>query len=143
MTGETTRFRNPAGRAGLISNLLALLNALAGFVESRFALLAKESKAALVQGLVLICCLFAAVILFALGYLFLIVSAVVTLARAIQVSWVWTALIAAGVHFLFALICLLVARSKMTKAPFRELSAELKKDREWLKDLDRSSRPAN
>ena len=42
---ETTRSRNPAGHAGLLENLLALLNALAEFFESRFALLAEESKA--------------------------------------------------------------------------------------------------
>jgi hypothetical protein len=32
---------------------------------------------------------------------------------------------------------------KMLKAPYPELSAELKKDREWLKNLDVSSRSTN
>jgi uncharacterized membrane protein YqjE len=143
MTGETTRFRNPAGRAGLVNNLLAFLNALAGFLESRLALLAKESKAALVQAVLLVVCLLGALLLFAFGYVFLIASAVVGLARALQVSWLWVALVAAGLHFLFALICLLIARTMMTKPPFRELTAELRKDREWLKNLDETSRPAN
>ena len=48
-----TRSRNPAGHAGLLENLLALSSALTEFFESRFALFAQESKAALVQLLVL------------------------------------------------------------------------------------------
>ena len=44
MAGDTMRFRNPAGHAGLLHNLVALLGTLAGFLESRAALFAKESK---------------------------------------------------------------------------------------------------
>jgi hypothetical protein len=65
------------------------------------------------------------------------------LARLVQISWIWIALIAAGCHFLLALICLLIARTRMIKPPFPELSAELKKDREWLKNLDVTSRSTN
>ena len=46
MISESFRSRNPAGHAGLLQNLFALVNALAEFFESRFALLAEESKAA-------------------------------------------------------------------------------------------------
>jgi uncharacterized membrane protein YqjE len=74
--------------------------------------------------------------------LFLIGSAVVAIARAAQVSWITVALAAAGVHFVLALICLLIARAKVVTAPFREFSAELQKDREWLKNLDQTSRPS-
>src|SRR5437016_13774036 len=143
MAGETMRSRNPAGHAGLLSNLLALVNALAGFIESRFALFAKESKAALTQLLGLAACLVAALMLFSFGYVFLVASAVVGVARFAQVSWLWTALGAAGIHIALALVCLLIARSRMTRPPFRETTAELKKDREWLKNLDETSRPAN
>jgi uncharacterized membrane protein YqjE len=140
MAREPMRFRNPAGHAGLINNLLALLNSLAGFVESRVALFTKESKIALVQGLVLAGALLGAFLLFALGYIFLIAAAIVGIARLAQISWLWTAVGAAGLHFLFALICLLIARAKATRAPFRETAAELKKDREWLKHLDETTR---
>ena len=51
MTGETMPARNPAGRAGFLGNLLAFINAVVGFVESRFALLARESKAAFTRWL--------------------------------------------------------------------------------------------
>lgn len=139
MAGETMRFRNPAGHAGLIPNLLALANDLAGFLGARVALFAKESKTALVQILVLLACVAGAVILALFGYVFLIASAIAALADSLEVSWIWIALAAAGIHFLLALICLLVARSLMKKSMFEATTAELKKDREWLKDLDKKS----
>jgi uncharacterized membrane protein YqjE len=133
---ESTRSRNPAGHAGLLENLLALLNALAEFFESRFALLAEESKGAAVQLLILVGCIIFALLLCALGYVFLITGAVVGLAHLIGISWPWIALAAAVVHFIVALVLLLVARSRITKPLFRATLTELKKDREWLKNLD-------
>ena len=143
MISETTLSRNPAGHAGLLENLLALASALAEFFESRFVLLAQESKAALVQLLVLAACLILALFLSVLGYVFLISSAIVGLAHLARISWLWTALAAAGVHFLIALVLLLVARSRITKPVFRAMVAELKKDREWLKNLDTTDRPTS
>ena len=133
---ESTRSRNPAGHAGLLENLLALLNALAEFFESRFALLAEESKGAAVQLLILVGCVIFALLLCALGYVFLITGAVVGLAHLIGISWPRIALAAAVVHFIVALVLLLVARSRVTKPLFRATLNELKKDREWLKNLD-------
>jgi uncharacterized membrane protein YqjE len=141
MAVETTRARNPAGHAGLFNNLLALVNDFAAFVETRFALFARESKLALVHLLLLGACLVAALMFFVLGYLFLVASAVLVIARLAQVSWMSIALGAAGVHFLLALICGLIAWLKAVKPPYREFSAELQKDRAWLKNLDQTSRP--
>jgi uncharacterized membrane protein YqjE len=143
MAGETTRSRGRAGDAGLFNSLFALVSALTGFFQSRAALIAKESKAAVVQCVVLVVCLLAALMLFALGYVFLVVSVIVGIAHAAQVSWTWIALAAAGVHFFIALFCLLIVRSRMTKPMFRATLAELKKDAEWLKTLDASSHPGN
>jgi uncharacterized membrane protein YqjE len=140
MISEATRSRNPAGHAGLLGNLLALASALAEFFESRFVLFAQESKSALVQLLVLAACAILALFLSVLGYVFLISSAIVGLAHLAGISWLWTALAAAGVHFVIALVLLLVARSRITKPVFRATLAELKKDREWLKNLDRTDR---
>jgi uncharacterized membrane protein YqjE len=143
MAGNTMRFRNPAGHAGLLNNLLALVNGLAGFLGSRLALFAKESRTALAQILVLLACVAGAVVLALFGYVFLIASAIAALAESLQISWIWIALAAAGVHFLLALICLLIARSRMKKAMFEATAAELKKDREWLKNLDKKSLSSN
>jgi uncharacterized membrane protein YqjE len=136
MISESPRSRNPAGHAGLLENLLALLSALADFFESRFALLARESKAAALQLLILAGCLIFALLLCASGYVFLITGAVVGLAHLVGISWPWIALAAAAVHFIFALVLLLVVRSRITKPLFRATLAELKKDREWLRNLD-------
>jgi uncharacterized membrane protein YqjE len=143
MISESPRSRNPAGHAGLLENLLALASALADFFESRFALLAQESKAAAVQVLILASCLILAVVLCALGYIFLITGAVVGVAHLAGVSWPWMALAAAAVHFIIAIVLLLVAYSRITKPVFRATLAELKKDREWLKHLDATNQPTS
>ena len=143
MISESSRSRNPAGHAGLLQNLFALVNALAEFFESRFALLAEESKSAAVQLLILAGCLVFALLLCALGYVFLITGAVVGLAHLVGVSWPWIALAAAALHFIIALVLLLVARSRITKPFFRVTLAELRKDREWLKTLDATNQSTN
>lgn len=127
---------------GLIGSLVALASALSDFFESRAALLATESKAALVQFLVAAVCLVAAVLFFAFGYIFLLATAVVAIAHMANVSWLWMALAAAGLHFVIALVLLLVAGTGIKRPIFRGTMEELKKDREWLKDLE-ANQPRN
>ena len=86
MAGDTMRFRNPAGHTGLLHNLLSLVNALAGFLESRIGLFAKESKTALMQVLLLVACLAGAAVLALFGYVFLIASAIAGVAHALHTS---------------------------------------------------------
>lgn len=137
------RSRNPAGRAGFLDNLLAFIGTLAAFVDSRLTLFARESKAALAQLVGLIACLVGALLFFALGYAFLIVGAIAGIAHFFQTPWLWVALGAAGLHFVLVVIFLVGARAIMKRAPFRELSEELKKDREWLRNLDTTTRPTS
>jgi uncharacterized membrane protein YqjE len=143
MAGETMRFRNPAGHAGLLHNLVSLLNSLAGFLESRLALFARESKTAVVHVLVLVGCLAGAAFLAVFGYIFLVASAIVGLSHALQMSWVKIALLAAGLHFLLAFVCVMIARSRMHKSMFEMTGVELKKDRELLKNLDKKNPSTN
>ena len=143
MAGETMRFRNPAGHAGLLHGLVSLFNSLAGFLESRIALFAKESKTALLHVLVLVGCLAVAAFLAVFGYIFLVASAIVALAHALHVSWVKMALMAAGLHFVLAFVFVMIARSRMHKSMFEMTGVELKKDREWLKNLDKQSHSTN
>jgi uncharacterized membrane protein YqjE len=138
MAGETMRFRNPAGHRGLLGNLLGAVNALVAFLESRFELIAQESKGALINVLVLVGCLAGAALLCAFGFIFLVASAIAGLAHALHVSWIWVALGVAFLHFVFALVCVLVARTRMKKPMFRVTATELKKDREWLKNLEKT-----
>src|SRR5437762_11180862 len=101
---------------GLLGSLVALAGALADFFESRAALFATESKAAIVQFVLVAVCLVAALLFFAFGYIFLLATAVVAVAHLANVSWLWTALAAAGLHILIALIFLLVAWSEIGRA---------------------------
>ncbi|HMC25437.1 MAG TPA: phage holin family protein [Candidatus Udaeobacter sp.] len=143
MISKSPRSSNPAGHVGLLGNLLALINALAAFFESRFALVAEESKSAAVQLLILAGCLIFALLLCALGYVFLITGAVVGIAHLAGISWPWIALAAAALHFIIALVLLLIARNRITKPFFRATMAELKKDREWLKNLQARNQSTN
>ena len=127
---------------GLIGSMVALVSALADFFESRAALLATESKAALVQFLIAAICLVAGVLFFVFGYIFLLASTVVAIAHMANVSWLWVALAAAGFHFAIALILLLFAGTGIKRPIFRGTLEELKKDREWLKDLE-TNHPRN
>ena len=120
----------------MIGSLVALASALADFFESRAALFATESKSALVQFVLIAICLVAALLFFAFGYVFLLATAVVAIAHLANVSWLWTALAAAGLHILIALIFILIARSGIKRPILPETIAELKKDREWLKNLE-------
>lgn len=137
------RFRNPAGRAGLLNNVLGLFNGLTEFFSARLSLLAQESKSALVHVIVLVACLLGALAFVAFGYVFLLVSAIFGIAHAAGISWVWVALGAALFHFVLAGVCVLVARAQLAQPMFESTTAELKKDREWLKNLDKKSLSTN
>jgi uncharacterized membrane protein YqjE len=139
MSSESPPSRNPAGHSGLLDNALALISAVVEFFEIRFAMVAQESKAAAVQMLILVGCVIAALALFVMGYVFLIVSAVVGIAHLLGTSWPVVALVVALVHFIIAGVLLLVARTRITKPMFRDTVDELKKDREWLKTLNQST----
>ena len=139
MASNTMRFRNPAGHAGLLHNLFGLINSLAGFVESRVGLAAQESKTALMHLLVFAGCMIAAGVVALFGYVFLLASVIGALAQATQFSWIRISLVAAGIHFVLALVFLLIARSRMKKPMFQVTAAELKRDREWLKNLDKQN----
>jgi uncharacterized membrane protein YqjE len=139
MSNESLRPRNPAGHSGLLDNALGLISAVLEFFESRFVLLAQESKSAAVQLLILVGCVIAALALCVMGYVFLIVSAVVGLAHLLGTSWAVVALVVGLVHLVIAGVLLVVARSRITKPMFPDTVDELKKDREWLKTLNQST----
>src|SRR5436305_3019377 len=136
MAGENSPSRSRPRQAGFIGSLVALASALADFFESRVALFAMESRAALVQFVLVALCLVATLLFFAFGYVFLLATAVVAVAHLARVSWLWTALAAAGLHIMIALVFLLIARSGIKRPIFRATMDELKKDREWLKNLE-------
>ncbi|MGB8341877.1 MAG: phage holin family protein [Chthoniobacterales bacterium] len=141
MAGRPMPFRNPAGYGGLRQNLLALIASLTQFFQSRLQLAAQESKAASRHLIVLVACAVAAAALLFFGYVFLIVFVVVGIAHLCAVSWIWIALIFALLHFIAALLCLVVARAQVKHPMFRETASVLKEDTEWLKNLDQKKTP--
>ena len=141
MADETAPPRSRPRQTGLIGSLVALASALADFFESRAALLATESKAALFQILIAALCLVLAILFFAFGYIFLLATAVVAIAHMANVSWLWVALAAAGLHFVLALIFLLVAGTGIKRPLFRGTRTELEKDRKWLRNLETNHPP--
>ncbi|MDP9186999.1 MAG: phage holin family protein [Verrucomicrobiota bacterium] len=143
MPGENSLSQSRTRQTGFIGSLVALASTLADFFESRAALFATESKAALIQFVLVTICLMAGLLFFAFGYVFLLATAVVAVAHLAKVSWLWTALAAAGLHLLMALIFLLIARSGIKRPLFRATTAELKKDREWLKNLETTNQTRN
>jgi uncharacterized membrane protein YqjE len=143
MAREPMRFRNPAGHAGLLNNLVALTNALAGFFESRITLFARESKTALVQLLLIAAAVLTALVLVVSGYVFLIVSVIFGIAHAAGVSWVWIALAMGLLHFVLAGGCGFFAMAQIKKPMFQWSIAELKRDREWLKTQNKSENSTN
>jgi len=136
MAGENSPTGSRTRQTGFIGSLVALASALADFFESRTALFATESKAALVQFVLVALCLVAALLFFAFGYVFLLATVVVAVAHLAKVSWLWTALAAAGLHILIVLAVLLSPPKEIDRPILMLSTAELKKDREWLKNLE-------
>lgn len=135
MAGDAMRFRNPAGHAGLLTNLVSLANSLAVFFETRLHLFAAESKGAFLHLILLAAAVVGALVLLISGYVFLIVSAIFWIAQTAGVSWMTVTFCAALLHFLLALGCGLFARSQLMKPMFEASVTELKRDREWLKSV--------
>src|SRR5438874_12810578 len=102
MISESSLSRNPAGRSGLLDNVLGLLSAIVQFFEVRFAVLAQESKSAALQLLILAGCVIAALALCVMGYVFLIVSAAVAIAHLLGTSCTAVALDVALLHVIIA-----------------------------------------
>src|ERR1700758_310650 len=114
------RPRHRAGQAGLVQNVWRLINSVVEFVVVRAELFGRESKTALTRLLRVLVAVVAALIFLTLGYFFLLASAVVAIAHFAGVSWIWVALAGALLHFILAIICVLVAKAKLTPWPYSE-----------------------
>jgi len=132
------RVHNPAGHAGLIDNAIGLVSALFAYVETRAALLAVESKALLLQLMAVVAFALAALIAVVFGYIFILASLIAGIAHRTGVSWTWIALVTGLLHVVLAVVCVLLAKSKLTGRLYPETRAELKRDQQWLKSLGKT-----
>jgi uncharacterized membrane protein YqjE len=138
MARASARVHNPAGHAGLIDNAIGLISALFAYVETRAALLAVESKAMLLQLAAVIAFALAALIAVIFGYIFILASLIAAIAHRSGVSWTWIALGAGFFHIIMAVICVWLAKAKLTGRLYPETRAELKRDQQWLKSLGKT-----
>ena len=132
------RVYNPAGHGGLIDNAIGLISALFAYVETRAALLAVESKAMLLQLVAVVAFALGALIAVVFGYIFILASLIVGIAHSIGISWTWIALAVGLLHLGLAVVCVLLAKAKLTGRLYAETRAELKKDQQWLKSLGKT-----
>ena len=130
--------RNPSGHPGLIDSAIGLISALFAYVETRGALLAVESKALLLQLAAVVAFAFGALIAVVFGYIFILGSLIVGIAHLSGISWTWIALGAGLLHVALAVVCVLLAKAKLTGRLYPETRAELKKDQQWLKSLGKT-----
>ena len=138
MAGATARIRNPAGHAGLIDNAIGLVSALFSYVETRAALLAVESKAMLLQLAAVLAFAVGALIAVVFGYIFVLASLIVGIAHLSGISWTWVALAAGLLHIGLAIVCVFLAKAKLTGRLYAETRVELKRDQQWLKSLGKT-----
>jgi len=141
MARASARSRNPAGHSGLIDNAIGFVSAIFAYVETRAALLAVESKAMLLQLVAVLAFGLGAVVAVLLGYIFVLASLIVGIAHSTGVSWTWVALCAGLLHIMLAMICLLLAKSKLRGRLYPETRSELKRDQQWLKSLSKTEQP--
>jgi len=138
MARAGARVHNPAGHAGLIDNAIGLISALFAYVETRAALLAVESKAMLLQLVAVVTFALAALIAVVFGYIFILASLIAGIAHGSGVSWTWIALGVGLLHVILAVVCVLLAKAKLTGRLYPETRAELKRDQQWLKSLGKT-----
>src|ERR1700745_3499338 len=138
MAPAGARGHNPAGEARLIEKTIRVIKAVFAYVETRAALLAVESKTMLLQLAAVIAFALGALIAVIFGYIFILASLIAGIAHGSGVSWTWIALGAGLLHIGLALMCVLLAKAKLTGRLYPETRSELKRDQQWLKSLGKT-----
>jgi uncharacterized membrane protein YqjE len=141
MARASARSRNPAGHGGLIDNAVGFVSAIFAYIETRAALLGVESKAMLLQLVAVLAFGLGALVAVLFGYIFILASVIVGVAHGTGVSWTWVALCAGLLHIMLAIVCVLLAKSKLRGRLYPETRAELKRDQQWLKSLSKTEQP--
>src|SRR5205814_4324857 len=99
---------------------------------------AVESKALLLQVAALVAFALRALIAVVFGYIFILGRLIVSIAHLSGISWTWIALDAGLLHIALAVVCVLLAKARLTGRLYPETRAELKKDQQWLKSLGKT-----
>jgi uncharacterized membrane protein YqjE len=130
---ETTVPGNATRDDGFFAQLRSFLASLSGYLHARLALLGIESKEAVVHYIKMAACLAAACFALIFGYIFLVAGAVMLVAFYAGWPLRWVVVGASAVHFLLALVAVIMARVLFSVPQFEATLAEFQKDRQWLK----------
>jgi uncharacterized membrane protein YqjE len=111
--------------------------ALLSLIASRVELIQLESKEAATHGARRAALMIAAVICVFFTWSLLLAGGIAAISRSTGWPWYWTAMAAAAVHLLLAVI--LARSAKSTESPsFPYTRAEFKKDREWIENFHKT-----
>jgi uncharacterized membrane protein YqjE len=128
----TAQQQRTAEAAGFFEHSRGLLAALTNYLSARLRLAGIESKEAFVHFGIIIGLAVAALMVVFLGYIFLCVGLVVLLAHLLHMRAEWAILALALLHFGVAIVCLLIARTRLAVPMFTATLGEFKKDTQWL-----------
>lgn len=129
------------GTTGAVGRARAFLAACAQYASARLRLASIEGREAAAHGFKLLLIAGAAIVLATFGWLFVCLTAVFLLAKALggTNAWVWAALMMAGIHLACVVLLALALKSKLRKTLFPMTTGELKKDQEWLDQQTRKN----
>lgn len=125
----------PEAAAGIFAHLSALLSAKLAYLRARLELAGLEGKEAAVHYALILGLALGGALALVFGYLFLVIGGVFLIAWACGGgnAWIWVTLGAAALHFVGAVVLLLIAKSRLATPMFSATLGEFKQDQEWLK----------
>src|SRR5438093_9765374 len=115
-----------AWEPGLFAHLRELFAQVAEYLHARLQLAGIESKEALGHYIKTLAWLIAALVIVVFGYLFLCIGVVVLVARLIDITWPWVMVAFAVAHFVFAVVCVFLAKGRFAQPVFTATMQELR-----------------
>jgi uncharacterized membrane protein YqjE len=121
--------------AGFLGHISALVAAKLGYLRARLKLAGIEGKEAAIHGGILIGLAAGALVASIFGYFLLVIALVFLIALACGGgnAWIGVLFAAALLHFLGAVVLVLLAKARLGTPLFPLTLDELRKDQEWLK----------
>jgi uncharacterized membrane protein YqjE len=135
MAKATTSYPHAADAAGIFGHFSALVAAKLGYLRARLKLAGIEGKEAAIQGAIIAGLAVGALVAVIFGYFLLVFGVVFLIALAFDNdnAWIWVLLAAALLHFVGAVVLLLIAKARLGTPFFPLTLDEFQKDQEWLK----------
>src|SRR5437660_190892 len=133
MAEPTTVTGDPAPHAGFADEVRFFLASLSGYFHARLELAGVEAKDAALHYFKMVALVGAAAFGLVFGYVFFIASAVMAVAYYAGWPLRWVLLGVSLLHFILAILAVLIVKAMFSVPQFEATLAEFEKDREWLK----------